>query len=293
MPAPNDRTTDPSPPAFFSAQVRTARRFYLDLKTSQKPLSVVCGGCEDCARDYAIHRDDFPYYSLEFVARGQGSISLRGRRSVLRSGRLFCYGPGIPHDITTDPVEPLVKYFIDFTGTAVRGLLREYQLDPGEIVQVSAAAEVQVVFDELIVCGLRSGPYTALLCARLLEYLLIKVASLRVPLGAVETRAYATFHHCRQHIEVNFLRLRTLAEAAKACHVDAAYLCRLFQRYGHQSPYQFLLRLKMNRAAERLQSPSVLVKQVADELGFSDAFHFSRSFKHIFGISPEAFRKLR
>jgi AraC-like DNA-binding protein len=37
----------------------------------------------------------------------------------------------------------------------------------------------------------------------------------------------------------------------------------------------------------------VLVKQVAAELGFDDPFHFSRAFKNIFGLSPEAFRRLR
>lgn len=53
------------------------------------------------------------------------------------------------------------------------------------------------------------------------------------------------------------------------------------------------MRLKMNVAAVRLHAPGTLVKQVAAELGFSDPFHFSRAFKSIFGLSPEAFRRLR
>jgi AraC-like DNA-binding protein len=75
--------------------------------------------------------------------------------------------------------------------------------------------------------------------------------------------------------------------------MDAAYLCRLFQRYDHQSPYQFLLRLKMNLAAEWLQPPDALVKQVAEHAGFSDQFHFSRAFKSVFGVAPDIFRRLR
>jgi AraC-like DNA-binding protein len=49
----------------------------------------------------------------------------------------------------------------------------------------------------------------------------------------------------------------------------------------------------MNLAAERLRDPGSLVKQVAAALGFSDPFHFSRAFKSVFGLSPEAFRRLR
>ena len=87
--------------------------------------------------------------------------------------------------------------------------------------------------------------------------------------------------------------LKTLQQIAQERHVDGAYLCRLFQRYDHQSPYQFLMRLKMNLAAERLQKPGALVKQVSEESGFNDPFHFSRAFKKVFGLAPDDFRRLR
>jgi AraC-like DNA-binding protein len=35
-----------------------------------------------------------------------------------------------------------------------------------------------------------------------------------------------------------------------------------------------------------MQTPGALVKQVAAELGFDDPYHFSRSFKSVFGLSP-------
>ena len=115
----------------------------------------------------------------------------------------------------------------------------------------------------------------------------------RAPLAGAETQAFATYQQCRQYIEQHSLRLRTLEQIAGECHVNNAYLCRLFRRYDNQSPYQYLLRLKMNHAAERLQQPGALVKQVAEEAGFADPFHFSRVFTSVFGLSPAAFRGLR
>jgi hypothetical protein len=38
---------------------------------------------------------------------------------------------------------------------------------------------------------------------------------------------------------------------------------RLFRRFDHEGPYRYLLRLKMNFAAERLRDPKVLVKEAA------------------------------
>ena len=49
-------------------------------------------------------------------------------------------------------------------------------------------------------------------------------------------------------------------------------------------------RRRMRLAAERLRLPGARVKQVAAELGFADAFHFSRVFKAELGVSPRACR---
>jgi AraC-like DNA-binding protein len=46
-------------------------------------------------------------------------------------------------------------------------------------------------------------------------------------------------------------------------------------------------------AAEKLTEPETSIKQIAYELNFSDAFHFSRVFKSYFGVPPRDFIKLR
>jgi AraC-like DNA-binding protein len=289
-----DRANLSPAPEFFSPQVREARRFYLDLAPPPtEPMAVVCGGCEHCAPDYAIHRGSFPYYSLEFVAQGKGQLTLADETYPLSAGTVFSYGPNIPQRITTDPADPLVKYFVDFCGARAVELLGQHAPQPGSVGRVFAPAEIQAAFDELIHNGLKATRFSSRVCAVLLEYLILKIAESLMPWEAAQTPAFATYQRCRQYLQAHYLGLRSLSQAARQCHVDPAYLCRLFCRYAHQTPYQFLLRLKMNAAAQRLQDPGALVKQVAAELGFDDPFHFSRAFKKVFGLSPEAFRRVR
>jgi AraC-like DNA-binding protein len=284
----------PVSPAFFSPDVAAARRFYLDLNPQKhRPLVVVCGGLEHCTADYAIHRETFPFYSIEYVARGRGQLKLASHEHSLLPGRLFAYGPGIPHDITVTPGDPLVKYFVDFSGARGLELLKVAGLAPGQVTQIFPPHEAQGVFDELVRSGIKGTRQSPELCAHLLECLLLKIAESRAPMAGNENQSFATYQHCRQHVQQHFLRLKTLDQMAQECHADRAYLCRLFRRYDHQSPYQYLLRLKMNAAAEQLQQPGALVKQVAEQIGFNDPFHFSRAFKGVFGLSPDAFRNLR
>ena len=281
-------------PEFFSPQVSAARRFYLNLNPPKRvPLSVVCGGCEHCASDYAIHRATFPFYSIEYVARGRVSLRLNKHRRELQSGAIFSYGPGVRQDIVAAPDEPPVKYFVNFAGVKSKEILLGCGLPPGTVSQVSPPHEIQNLFDELIECGQRGSPKNVELCGKLLDCLTLKISAARAPAPGIESPSFATYQHCRQHIEQNFQQLKTLQQIAQECHVDGAYLCRLFQKFDHQTPYQFLMRLKMTSAAEWLRQPGALVKQVAERAGFSDQFHFSRAFKSVLGAAPDIFRRLR
>jgi AraC-like DNA-binding protein len=293
-PSKKPNSTENTTPEFFSPQVSEARRFYLNLKPSSKvPLSVVSGGLEYCLPDYRIQRPTFPFHSLEYVVRGGGSLRLNNREYHLQPGMVFSYGPGVAQTISANPNDPLVKYFVDFSGSHSKGILRSCGLPAGNVSQLALPHELQNLFNELIECGQRGRPGANVLCGKLLECLALKITDSRIPHESAETLSLLSYQDCRRHIEENFQRLKSLEQLASECHLDAAYLCRLFQRYDHQSPYKFLMRLKMNLAAEWLEQPGALVKQVAERAGFRDQFHFSRAFKSVFGVSPNTFRRLR
>ncbi len=281
-------------PDFFSKQVLEANRFYLDAHSHRNhALKVVCGGCEHCRPNYCIDRADFPFYSLEFVARGKGTVVLKDTEYDLFAGKVFSYGPGIAHVITTEAEEPLVKYFVDFIGNDALKMLRKFGPAPGYVVQVASPEIILQIFENLIKNGQNDSPYSLLLCKAILEQLIFKIAETSIVENSRKSTAFYTYQSSREIIQKNFMKLRSLEQIADECHIDSAYLCRLFKRFDNRSPYQYLMRMKMNLAAQRLQLPNSSVKEIAFELGFNDPFHFSRVFKKIFGISPSMFMNLR
>lgn len=285
------KTTEPE---FFSKQVVQARRFYIEGNPSKdSPVKVVCGGCEHTTPDFIIDRKEFPYYSLEFISKGEGLALLNGKRFDLKPGVIFSYGPRISQFITVKPAHTMVKYFIDFTGSAAKQMLERYVSHVGTAVRTHRPDEITRLLDELIRHGLSDSPYRSLLCSTLFEYLLVRIAETTVTEETELGRGFLTYQVCRQHIKENFIRLNSLQDIADSCNIGSAYLCRLFKKFDTQSPYQCLIHLKMAYAAECLQEPGVLVKEIAFDLGFDDPFHFSRTFKKVFGISPQSFKRLR
>ena len=283
----------PAPPAFVSQQVTAARRFYQNLRPkSGQALTVVCGGWEECAPDYTINRRTFKFLSVELVASGHGELELNGRHHALEPGTVFTYGPGISQRISPTPGSRLGKYFVNFAGERGLALLRECKLSPGTCSQLSTTAEARHAFETLIRLGPSHHRLTTKMCALQLELLLLALVRSTQPGSPSERRSLATFERCRHHIDAHFLSLATLEQAAVACHVDAAYLCRLFQRFQSETPFRYLQRLQMQWAAERLHASGQLVREVADELKIN-AFQFSRTFKRIHGVSPTDFLRSR
>jgi len=280
--------------ASLPGRVRKARRFYLgEDARPEAPLAVVGGAHEFCSPGYAVRREGHARYSLEFVARGRGWLSLDGNDYRLGAGTVFSYGPGHCPYVATEARDLLEKYHVEFAGPLVPQMLGEHGLRPGTVARLSSVSEVEDIFDNLIRDGSRSTGASNLLCGALSQYLLIKIADLTVPPGTRPSAASDTFQRCRQFIATHFRRLRSLEQIADECGIDQAYLCRLFRRFGHQAPYHYLLRLKMKFAAEQLRDPKVLVKEVAICVGFDDPFQFSHAFKNVFGTSPDVFRRLQ
>lgn len=279
-----------SPSTFMSRQVESSRVFFFK-EPEASTFEVKCGGFERCRPDYRIDRTDFPWFLLEFVHGGRGTVTLNGNTSALKTGDFFLYGPGVEHHIATDPEKPLQKYFTGFWGPEAADLLEFCELRPGMISHCLKSEPIRRAFDTLIDRGSRNSRFSRPICVAVIRQLLMMCREDAVDAGSTETRAFATFSRVKQCIEERFLELGTLEAVARACDLDAPYLCRLFSRFHDESPYQFLIRLRMQHAASLLLEGSATVKEVAAASGFPDPFHFSRVFKSVHRVPPSRFRE--
>jgi AraC-like DNA-binding protein len=282
----------PATPSFISTQVLDARYYFLDLEPDERQdIVVVCGGREDCAPNYCIDRPGFQFYSIECVFTGQGDVTLNGRTFGIGPGSTFFYGPGIAHQIRNRSANAMIKYFVSFVGRRAVDLLKASPLNKLEPVRVADPLRLYETFEQLQYSGNTGTDYSHRICAVLLELLILRITEQTISLREADSQAWQTYQLCRQFIEENFLTVHSIEETASRCHVDPAYLCRLFQRFSRQTPYQLLVRLKMGRAAELLVHSDLLIKQVAQAIGLNDPYHFSKVFKKIHGVSPNAFIK--
>jgi AraC family transcriptional regulator len=93
-----------------------------------------------------------------------------------------------------------------------------------------------------------------------------------------------------RHIELYAAEPLDLDTLAGVAIMSKYHFLRTFRHAVGVTPYQFLLGVRMRRAAVRLASSSVAVSTIAFETGFGDLSTFNGRFREMFGMTPTAFR---
>ena len=277
-------------PDFVSRQTHEAKRFYLDLHPSDtKPLTVVCGGVERMDADYLVERIDFPYYAIEWVSEGKGLLTMGDKDYELSSGTLFAYGPAMAHRIRNVAPSNMRKYYVDLAGPEAADSLQRLGLLRHRPITVARPHELVELWNLIDREAKDVSDRSEEICESLARVLLQKIGQRKLSSGSGDfTEAFHTFESVRELMECRFLEFKTIEGVAAEIGISPIYLSRLFKRFAGSGAYRFLLRLRMNYAAELLMERGLKVSAVAKRLDYADAFQFSRAFKRVYGVPPSS-----
>lgn len=84
----------------------------------------------------------------------------------------------------------------------------------------------------------------------------------------------------------------TVSELASLCNISEAYFRRVFAKNYGMSPKEFLIDIRINKAKQLLAEGALKINTVAAECGFSNQYHFCRTFKEKTGQTPTEYMKL-
>ena len=90
-------------------------------------------------------------------------------------------------------------------------------------------------------------------------------------------------------IHDNYRTSLGLDDLAQAAHLSPFHFARSFKVSTGRSPYQYLIAVRVERAAQLLRNPRAqrpALTNIASECGFSDQSHLTRHFKRVIGTTP-------
>jgi AraC family transcriptional regulator len=92
------------------------------------------------------------------------------------------------------------------------------------------------------------------------------------------------------YIDQNQFSNITLHQLHQLTNISEEHICREFKSRFSITLGEYIRQKKVEKSCQLLHRKSIPIEEVAFELGFTDAPHFSKTFKKVMGISPSIYR---
>ena len=95
----------------------------------------------------------------------------------------------------------------------------------------------------------------------------------------------------RDLVDSRYAERLDLQRLAREAHVSARHFSRSFRRVFGETPYQYLLSRRLERARHLLRTTEMPIAEICLEVGFTSIGSFTTTFRRHVGVSPTTFRK--
>ena len=272
-------------------------RFLSDVDMFDRPLRIVRAHRTCCAPDWNWYNtpNHHTCLNLWFIAAGEGTLQTSQNQYQLHPGDCFLLRLWETNIATHNPKQPLVVSWVCFDCLDAKGRVlpqakRPVPREHRRIPDIS-------FFDQLLQRAINhyaEGPARAAEAVQWLNIALLEMAQLdyQSQLSGLALEQHilvdALCAGIREHPE-QITNMQMLAAQAK-CSVD--HLIRIFKRHKGVTPWEFVIRCRIEKASNLLRFSGHSISQVADMLGYADIYSFSRQFKAHTGRTPSQYRRL-
>jgi AraC-like DNA-binding protein len=250
-------------------------------------------GCQHLAgKDLSISRPVGRVdYHILYIAKGVCYPTVGGRKRQATEGSLIFFFPGEPQYYAFAADTPTVSYYLHFSGTSPRELLREIEESGERVFYIGKSATLEELLCRTEEEYRLSLPYAEGVTGGYLSAVLsLCLRKIRL---VSEGRTQAT----GKIAEACRTMLATLAEEhpvayyAALAHLSESRFSHLFREVMGKSPLSYLSEARLRRAEELLSDTPLSVADVAEAVGIKNPYYFSRFFKKHTGLAPSDYRE--
>jgi len=263
-----------------------------------QPSIVGCGTFDNDEQNrfqLDLHKHD-RMTEILLIEEGEGEFEIDGRGYTAGAGTLLFYQRGVWHkELSTK--HPFRAAYIGFEGLRIKGAAPGFFFEEGESPIVRLQEYLPVVrklMRDAIAEYRRNEPESETIANHYLGILFARLARLRLYGDAGERSRVSVkeaVQRARRMIEENYASPITLDALAAETYLNKYHLAHLFKAETGVSPIRFLIYCRMEAAKRYLITTDLLVKQIAELIGYQSEPSFYNIFLKAEGVTPGEFRR--
>ena len=267
--------------------------FPISKQTALLPLTISGMGHYKCDPTYYTLRKGQDNFLLLYTISGAGRILYEEKEHILLPGQVFVmdcrkeqyYGTYEDH---------WNFLWIHFQGKCAPDYTELLNAEDSIPLALSGKISFPDYYDRLQALGHHFDLQKELQASLLLQELMTDLINLKrtenfsSKYGSSRSKLNASLSYLQSH----YKEALSIEQAAEICHLSKCYFIKVFKAYTGQTPYDYLLQLRLHQAQRLLVETSLSVGDIAQETGFNDDKNFIACFKKKIGQTPLQYRKL-
>lgn len=256
------------------------------------------------------HSHDF--VEICYVSEGSGYHLIENEISPVARGDLFIINYDVSHTFYREnELEPLITYnilfrpefidislidFNDFKSLSLSYLFANVMdkpmLKPDLRLNYDESLEIELLIEKMHdeYSRKRAG-YSSLIRAYMIEFI---IAIMRLfdqnPKSQDVYKRITAIDSAIAYLKQNYSKSLSLNDIAAHSFLSKNYFCKVFKETTGITATEYIYKLRIEEACERLKSASVSMAEIALDVGFKDYKSFYTSFTKTVGMSPREYR---
>lgn len=238
-------------------------------------LNPVQFGHEACAPSHSFGPAVRTHWLLHYVVSGFGTFEHEGNSYKIGPGEIFVIPPYVETYYKADAKKPWNYIWVGFT---TEDELPHALSNP--VINCPGAGEL---FEEMKNCKAMENGRSAFLSGCLWKLMGILLDQGKPSFDYIDKALH--------YMHAEYANRITIQQIANHLNLDRCYFSTAFTRRIGISPQQYLVHLRLTKAAELMVTYGETPSTAAASVGYTDLYQFSKIFKQHFGVSPRTYIK--
>jgi AraC-like DNA-binding protein len=232
-------------------------------------------------------------YQIVYIPNGKGILEVRGIEPiVIEGGTIFLLFPDMWHRFKPLLETGWEEFWVGFNGHYVEYLMRQDCFNPqNPVLKVGFNSEILNIFIRLIDTTTQESPVFSPMTSCFVIQLLGLVNASALMVDKTKSRQEQIIQAIRFKIHEQWDKDLDFEKIAADNNITYDWFRKAFKQTTGIAPNQYLLNIKIEKAAHMLRETTLTHAEIATEIGFENEFYFSRIFKNKMDCTASAYRK--
>jgi AraC-like DNA-binding protein len=246
------------------------------------------------------HSHDFT--SIIYVLSGTCTYNIEGLFYHVGKGDIILCNPEVRHGKILEESEALTELHIGFNNLYIRDLPKNciVKNDSCPVINLPQLEyDLYKCFDEMLQEQEKNEPgWELMLKAQFMRLLILILKGTRSEKrNEIQENLNLESYERQQVVSTivsflneNYMKEVSLGRISKNMYLSPVYISKIFKEETGDSPINYLIRIRLAKARELLHEGNLPVKAVAKNVGYNDAYYFSKLYKKYYGHPPSRYK---